>query len=61
MLRGNVEEAWTELGMARNVKRDLGVIGGLTAMRGNSREGVQQPSQTVYPLHSVEVLTNAIL
>lgn len=58
-LRGPVKEAWTELGITPNLQREHGAIGGLTEMRENSREGLRQPSQMVYSLDGVNVLTNA--
>lgn len=58
-LRGPVKEAWAELGITSNPQREHGAIGGLTEMRENSREGLRQPSQIVYPLDGVKVLTHA--
>lgn len=58
-LRGPVKEAWAELGITPNLLREHGSIAGLTEMRENSREGLRQPSQKIYPLNGVKVLTNA--
>ncbi|KAJ4418699.1 hypothetical protein N0V82_005370 [Gnomoniopsis sp. IMI 355080] len=58
-LRDAVKEAWTELGVTHNVSREYGTIGGLTEMRENSHDGMRQPSQTVYSLDGVKVLTDA--
>lgn len=60
-LRDPVKEAWIELGVSPNLERKDGAISGLTEMRENSHEGLRQPSQTVYPLDGVKVLTNAVV
>ena len=58
-LRDPVKKAWAELGVAPNLKKEHGAIGGLTEMLENSREGQRQPSHVVYSLDGVKVLTNA--
>ncbi|KAJ4396914.1 hypothetical protein N0V93_001136 [Gnomoniopsis smithogilvyi] len=60
-LRDAVKEAWTELSVTPNQSRERGAIGGLAEMRENSRDGMRQPSQMVYSLDGVKVLTNAMV
>lgn len=63
-LRGPVRQAWIELGvpLINLESKDGGGagVGGLAEMRENSRDGLRQPSHTVYPLDGVKVLTNTV-
>lgn len=57
-LRVPVRDAWTELGVSPNLQRKNGAAKGLVEMTENSRDGMRQPSNKVYPLDDVEVFTN---
>ncbi|OAQ59179.1 glucose dehydrogenase [Pochonia chlamydosporia 170] len=61
LLREPVKQAWTELGVPFNPRKDKGSITGITEFYENSREGMRQPSNTAYPLSNVEVLTNTVV
>lgn len=49
-LREPVKDAWTELGVQFNPRRKNGRNTGLAEFYENARDGMRQPSQTVYPL-----------
>ncbi|KAM7220974.1 hypothetical protein V8F06_003698 [Rhypophila decipiens] len=58
-LREPVKKAWMELGIAPNIGKKGGSIRGITEMCENTDpNGMRQPSQSVYPLNMVQVLTN---
>ncbi|KAK8121929.1 hypothetical protein PG984_010599 [Apiospora sp. TS-2023a] len=64
-LREPVRDAWTELGVQFNPRRKNGRNTGLTEFCENARDGMRQPSQTVYPLdgndNPVRVYTNTLV
>ncbi|KAJ8130780.1 hypothetical protein O1611_g2848 [Lasiodiplodia mahajangana] len=60
-LREAVKQAWAELGIQHNIEKKDGVIAGLTEFVENSHEGDRQPSNKVYSLDGVEVLTNTVV
>ena len=58
-LRDTVKKAWAELGVQHNVDRKNGASVGVNEMHENSdKQGMRQPSNVVYPLDRVKVLTN---
>ncbi|KAI1198164.1 choline dehydrogenase [Nemania serpens] len=59
-LRQPVRQGWSELGILPNLEKRHGTIAGLTEFWENSRESMRQPSNVVYPLDDVEVLTNTV-
>ncbi|KAK8009057.1 hypothetical protein PG991_011608 [Apiospora marii] len=64
-LREPVRDAWTELGVESNPRRKNGRNTGLAEMYENARDGMRQPSQTVYPLdgddNPVRVYTSTLV
>ncbi|KAI1318877.1 hypothetical protein F5Y16DRAFT_391524 [Xylariaceae sp. FL0255] len=60
-LREPVKRAWAELGVAPNFDKTNGSIFGMTEMYENSKDGMRQPSQSVFPLDDVEVRTKTIV
>ncbi|GAW16197.1 hypothetical protein ANO14919_056200 [Xylariales sp. No.14919] len=57
-LREPVRQGWSELGVLPNLEKRHGTIAGLTEMWENARDSTRQPSNVVYPLDDVDVLTN---
>ncbi|KAI0146843.1 putative GMC oxidoreductase [Xylariaceae sp. FL1272] len=58
-LRETVKKAWVELGIPVNADRKNGASVGLNEMHENcDKQGMRQPSNVVYPLKDVQVLTN---
>ncbi|KAI0408508.1 choline dehydrogenase [Xylaria palmicola] len=60
-LREPVRQGWSELGVNPNLEKRQGTIAGLTEMWENARDSMRQPSNVVYPLDDVEVLTNTVV
>ncbi|KAK8119647.1 uncharacterized protein PG998_004273 [Apiospora kogelbergensis] len=59
-LRQAVRDAWGELGMSLNPRKD-GTITGVAEFYENSRDGMRQPSNMAYPLDKVHVHTNTVV
>ncbi|KAI1123269.1 choline dehydrogenase [Nemania abortiva] len=60
-LREPVKQAWAELEIQPNLEKKNGMIAGVTEFCENSLDGARQPSNAVYSLDGVEVLTNTVV